>query len=173
MPSTDLAFNFLTEHGREMFGIAGSMLYVGHRSDTHPWWRTTFRDVIGGPRLDVIDIVKANLDSANEFASGMFHGDIRSFDASGYGLFFWDEGPEHLPREEALELLHRVSQCNDHVLISCPWGYMPQGNGPGDPEFHHWGPQIADFESIGFQARVFGTEFDGHGNGHGNLIAWI
>ena len=48
--------------------------------------------------------------------------DIDPADITGYGLVFWDEGPEHLPRDESLELLARLATTNGHVLISCPWG---------------------------------------------------
>lgn len=75
--------------------------------------------------------------------------------------------------EDALETLLRLARGNRHVLVSCPWGMMPQGSGPTDPEFHHWAPQPADFHAIGFMAEAFGTMFDGQGNGHGNLIAWV
>ena len=46
---------------------------------------------------------------------------------------------------------------------------MPQGTDENDPEFHHWGPQPADFHEIGFQTATFGTM---HPGGHGNLLAW-
>lgn len=150
------------------------MLYVGHRGDTHPWWHQTFAPAIGVSRIAVIDIDRGNLMTAQHITSELYHGDIRQSDCPrDFGLVFWDEGPEHLPREVSLELLKWLAEHNQHVLISCPWGYQPQGHGPADPEFHHWGPMPADFESIGMQVRTFGTMFDGSGHGHGNLIAWI
>lgn len=173
MPNHGDAFRFLDEHAADMFGAAGSMLYIGHRGDTHPWWCTTFSGLIASPRITVVDIDKGNLDTAAEHADELIHADVRNLLITGYGLVFWDEGPEHLPRQEALDLCYKWSLDNDHVLISAPWGFMPQGSDPSHPEFHHWGPQPADFESIGFQARTFGIEFDGRGGGHGNLIAWI
>lgn len=173
MPNHGDAFNWLDEHSADLFGAVGSMLYVGHRGDTHPWWRTTFADKLARPRLTVLDVLKGNLDTAEGLADELILGDIRSTPIAGYGLVFWDEGPEHLPKEQSLELLRVWSSQNDHVLISCPWGYQPQGSGPEDYEFHHWGPQPADFHSIGFNAEVFGIEFTGAANGHGNLIAWI
>lgn len=162
-----------------------SMLYVGHRSDTHPWWRTVFADLIrlekgpnDVPNIDIVDIVPANLPNdlvGDGLARTCFHGDIRTCRASNYGLVFWDEGPEHVSREDALRILHQLSLDNTHVIISCPWGHQLQGSGPEDPEFHHWGPMPEDFESIGFTARTFGTMFTGVGGDgrHGNLIAWV
>lgn len=173
MPTVGPAFQFLEQHGANMFGLTESMLYVGHRSDTHPWWRTEFARAIGSPRLAVLDILQTNLDTASGFASELIHGDIRTAQVSGYSLVFWDEGPEHVARDEALDTLRTLAIYNDHVLVSCPWGHQPQGSGPDDPEFHHWAPQPADFESIGFQTAAFGTMFDGRGGGHGNLLAWI
>lgn len=142
MPSLGPAFSFLEAEGRSLFGPIGSMLYVGHRGDTSPWWRTTFRDVRACGVLGEFDLV------------------------------FWDEGPEHVPREDALRVCSDVMARGGRLLLSCPWGLQPQGSGPDDPEFHHWGPEAGDFESIGMSARCFGTRFDGLGHGHGNIIAW-
>ena len=172
MPSHGLAFRFLEDCAARLFPCVRSMLYVGHRSDTSPWWRTEFHGLIGGPALAVIDIQAANLDSASGFASKLIHGDIRTCAAArGFDLVFWDEGPEHVPRDEALATCAELMG-HGQVLISCPWGHQPQGSGPNDPEFHHWAPSPADFESIGMIARCFGTPFDGNGHGHGNVIAW-
>jgi hypothetical protein len=166
------AFTFLETEGRPLFGPIDSMLYVGHRGDTSPWWRTTFRDVLGGPELAVIDIQAGNLQTAAPFVSRLIHGDIRACaDARRFDLIFWDEGPEHVPREDALLTLSGLAPfCR--VLISCPWGYQPQGSGPTDPEFHHWGPEPEDFAAIGMSSRCFGVRFHDGGQGHGNLIAW-
>ncbi len=172
MPTIGLAFTFLESEWAALAGPVRSMLYVGHRSDTSPWWRTTFRDALGGPELAVIDIVPANLESAAAYVSRLIHGDIRSSgEARGFDLVFWDEGPEHVPREDALLTLSELS-AGGRVLISCPWGLQPQGSGPTDPEFHHWGPEPEDFSGIGWASRCFGTRFHDGGQGHGNLIAW-
>ncbi len=178
MPTHGEAFTWLEQNAVSMFGPSiGSILYVGHRGDTHPWWRTTFADLIGRPALDVVDIVPGNLPTdlvAEGLLRTCFHGDIRTCEARDYGLVFWDEGPEHVSREDALSICTKLARDNGHVLISCPWGLQLQGSGPDDPEFHHWGPMPADFESIGFRAATFGTMFGGtQGQGHGNLIAWI
>jgi hypothetical protein len=171
MPTVSTAFSFLESECMAILPNVRSMLYVGHRSDTSPWWRTSFWEALGRPELGVIDIQPANLQSADGLASRLVHGDIRTFDAGGFDLVFWDEGPEHACREEALATCARLS-LSSQVLVSCPWGYQPQGSGPSDYEFHHWGPEPSDFQSIGMEARCFGTHFDGVGGGHGNLIAW-
>ncbi len=174
MPTVGSAFDFLTEKGAEIFGSVGSMLYIGHRGDTHPWWHNTFAKVIGADRLAVVDIDRGNLGTAAHITGELYHGDIRQSDMPiGFGLVFWDEGPEHLPKEESLALIRHLAERNRHILVSCPWGYQPQGSGPSDYEFHHWGPMPADFESIEMQTRTFGTMFTGGGIGHGNLVAWI
>jgi hypothetical protein len=146
------------------------MLYVGHRRDTHPWWYQTFAPAIGASRIAVIDVDRNNLLTARHVTSELYHGDIRQSDVPhGFGLVFWDEGPEHLPREESLELCRYLARRNARVLISCPWGFQEQGEDRNDPEFHHWGPVPEDFASIGWQTRTFGVKFP---DGHGNLIAW-
>lgn len=172
MPTVGSAFDYLTENGLSIFGPCESLLYVGHRSDTHPWWYQTFAKTLGVTRLAVIDINKGNLESASHITNELYLGDIRQSDCPiGFDIVFWDEGPEHLPRDVSLEVCRFLAEQNKHVLISCPWGYQPQGSGPSDIEFHHWGPQPDDFTSIGWTARTFGTMFTEAG-GHGNLIAW-
>lgn len=162
-----------------MFGSVGSMLYVGHRSDTSGWWHQTFAPVIGATRLAVIDIDRTNLESAQHITNELYHGDVRQSDCpAGFGIVFWDEGPEHLPRDVSLELCKHLASVNRHVLVSGPWGFQLQGTDPRHPEFHHWGPEIEDFRGIGWSVRTFGTRFvtdpdGGASSGHGNLIAWI
>lgn len=172
MPSHGSAFDFLTAEGPSIFGTVGSLLYVGHRGDTHPWWHETFAKSLGITRIAVIDIDKGNLHTAAHVTSELYHGDIRQTDCpKDFDLIFWDEGPEHLPREQSLELIKVFNEHGSRVLISCPWGFQLQGTDPNDPEFHHWGPMPEDFESIGMTARTFGVMFS-EGSGHGNLIAW-
>lgn len=172
MPSLSPAFEFLEREWAPTVAPIASMLYVGHRGDTHPWWRTSFRVALGGPEIAVIDIQRGNLDTASGFTPSLICGDIRGADVRGYGVVFWDEGPEHVPREDALAAIARLAERNSVVLVSCPWGHQPQGTGPSDPEFHHWGPEREDFESIGMSVRCFGTRFHDGGQGHGNIIAW-
>jgi hypothetical protein len=172
MPSLGTAFQFLEAEWAARAHPIRSMLYVGHRGDTSPWWRTAFRAALGDPDLAVIDIQRGNLDTAAPFTQDLIHADIRRCaEARRFDLVFWDEGPEHVPRDEALETLAGLMPWTS-VLISCPWGHQPQGTGPADPEFHHWGPEPEDFAVIGMDSRCFGTRFHEGGLGHGNLIAW-
>lgn len=172
MPNHGDAFDFLTREGPSIFGTVGSMLYVGHRHDTHPWWHRTFAPLVGATRLAVVDIDPHNLGTARHITDELYLGDIRSPQLpTGFGLVFWDEGPEHMAKEESLALCQLLAGRNRRVLVSCPWGFQPQGTDPSDPEFHHWGPMPEDFDTIGWTARTFGVMFDGRA-GHGNLIAW-
>jgi len=177
MPTTRGVFDFLEF---QWPGIIGrpieSMLYVGHRHDTHPWWCTSFARAIGSPHLAVLDLQHDNLQTAAGITSDLILGDIRDTDNlknHNFDLIFWDEGPEHCARQVALDTLVNLRKHCKIVLISCPWGHQPQGSGPDDPEFHHWGPQTADFESIGMSAQTHGFEFDGKGHGHGSVVAWF
>jgi hypothetical protein len=173
MPTVQSAFDYLTENCLQIFGPCTSLLYVGHRGDTHPWWYQTFAKNLGVTRIAVIDIDRGNLGSAGHITNELYCGDIRQSDApKDFDLVFWDEGPEHLPKNESLAICQHLAERNSRVLISCPWGYQPQGSGPTDIEFHHWGPLPEDFESIGWTAHTFGTVFTESGSGHGNLIAW-
>jgi len=175
MPTVGLAFDFLAREWAPARAPVGSLLYVGHRGDTSPWWATEFRAALGGPSLAVMDVMESGLASATRHTSDLIRGDVRDprpLAGRSFGLVFWDEGPEHVPRADALACLTRLMGEHRRVLVSCPWGFQPQGRDPADPEFHHWGPAPADFESIGMSTRVFGTRFDDRGRGHGNLIAW-
>ena len=173
MPTVGGSFEMLFRDGPRLFAGATSMLYVGHRSDTNDWWHKKFAPEIGITRLAVIDILNANMQSAIGITSELYTGDIRNPESVPYSfdLVFWDEGPEHVAKEEALETLRMLKTKHRYVLISCPWGYQSQGSGPADPEFHHWGPQPEDFESIGMNTATFGRMFLDNA-GHGNLIAW-
>jgi len=172
MPTLGPAFDFLEREWAPARAPVRSMLYVGHRGDTSPWWRTAFRDALGGPGLAVIDVQPGSLETARGHADRLILGDVRACpEAGSFGLVFWDEGPEHVPRDEALALLAGLAG-RTSVLISCPWGHQPQGTGPDDPEFHHWAPEPEDFASIGMSARCFGARFDGRGGGHGSIVAW-
>lgn len=173
MPTTQDAFDFLSHRGRDVLGECHSLLYVGHRHDTHPWWHETFARHLGVSRIAVIDIVPTNLSSAQSITNELYLGDIRQSDApKGFDLVFWDEGPEHMSKADSLATCEHLNKMNGRVLVSCPWGYQPQGSGPEDVEFHHWGPTPEDFHAIGWTVRTFGTMFNGRGAGHGNLIAW-
>lgn len=175
MPTVGTAFQFLEREWAPARAPVGSVLYVGHRSDTRPWWAQELRSALGGPSLAVIDVVPACADSAGVHTADLLVGDVRdpaALRGRRFGLVFWDEGPEHVPREDALACLVRLMAEHRRVLVSCPWGFQPQGRDPSDPEFHHWGPEPADLESIGMETRCFGTRFSGGGVGHGNLLAW-
>ncbi len=181
MPATGGAFDFLAGEWAEEFRAKGptSMLYVGHRSDTSPWWWQVFAPACGITRIAVIDIVRDNANTAQHITGEIYVGDVRDLALvpSGFSLVFWDEGPEHMPRDESLHMIQRLAAVHDRVLVSCPWGFQRQGSGPDDPEFHHWGPEPADFQSIGMRSRCFGVHFEahpegGHSSGHGNLVAW-
>lgn len=172
MPTRGEAFEFLTREGPAIFGNVGSMLYVGHRHDTHPWWHQTFAPSIGASRLAVIDIDRGNLATAQSITNELYLGDIRQSDSPrDFGLIFWDEGPEHLPKDEAFRTIKFLGERGARVLVSCPWGFQKQGDDPHHPEFHHWGPLPEDFLAAGMSVRTFGTSFDVGPNG-GNLIAW-
>ncbi len=175
MPTRGEAMTFLEQSAPLLFGPVGSMLYIGHRHDTHPWWRTGFAKALKSPLISINDIDAENLRGSRDVVPecvGFHHGDIRIPGAvpDGFGLVFWDEGPEHVPQKEALETILMLKSRHDQVLISCPWGYQKQGTDPRDPEFHHWAPMPEHFEEIGMTARVFGEMFPA---GHGNLVAWF
>lgn len=171
MPTRGDAFLFLQGEWAVTHGPVSSLLYVGHRSDTRPWWAEEFSRALGGPTLAVLDLSPENLQSASGITPRLYTGDVRdpAVVSERFGLVFWDEGPEHVPMSDALAGISMLASRHDRVLVSCPWGYQAQGSGPTDLEFHHWGPMPEDLESIGMETRCFGSVFP---SGHGNLIAW-
>lgn len=172
MPSRGEAFSFLDEHGASILGRHDRMVYVGHRSDTHPWWYQTFAPALGVSRLTVVDIFAPNLGSANHITGDLIHGDILDSSTVGHGpgLMFWDEGPEHVTRDQFMPWPRMMTGVGWDVLISCPWGYQVQGpDGANLSEEHHWGPMPADMEEAGMSWRTFGEPFP---EGHGNILAW-
>lgn len=174
MPNFSHAFSFLQHTGPSLFRDVRRMLYVGHRNDTAPWWAREFSDALGVTHRAVIDIDGRNLGTAAGLADELFHGDVLTHPIvlAGWDMVFWDEGPEHVPQDRALARLVEMMAHNRNVVVSCPWGFQRQGEGPSDPEFHHWGPDPEDFMGIGMMARAFGTRFMDNGSGHGNVVAW-
>ena len=98
MPTLRESFDFLLVGGPVLFPDTRSMLYVGHRSDTDPWWWRTFAPALGIERIAVLDIDEMNLRTASHITDELYLGDLRDIDLPRFDLIFWDEGPEHLPR---------------------------------------------------------------------------
>lgn len=174
MPSHGDAFSFLDQAANAgMFGIETQRLvYVGHRSDTSLWWWKTFAPMIGAQRIEVLDIFHPNLRSAEWITSHLIHANVLDLNfGPGPGLIFWDEGPEHVTRDECRTWIKRVQDETDwDILLSCPWGYQSQGpDGSNKSEEHLWGPMPEDFTDLGLEVRTFGQPFP---HGHGNLLAW-
>ncbi len=170
MPTRGEAFSFLGLRGPEILrGPVGSMLYVGHRPDTSPWWRNTFAPLIGAYRLAVLDINPEMLKSVSGIDTHV--GDVRTPDLSGFVVVFSDDGPDHVPQLDVAPCLDRLLERNGSVLVSCPWGFQRQGSDPTDPEFHHWGPRPEDLRTMGLNVISFGSSFDDGIEG-GNLIGW-
>jgi hypothetical protein len=174
MPSRGEAFDFLTREGPSLFGTSvGRLMYVGHRSDTHPWWHETFAPLVGADRISVLDIWQPNLASANHVTADLIHGDVLdpACVGRGPGLLFWDEGPEHVRRDQFIPWVRDMVDLGWSILVSCPWGYQAQGaDGSNLSEEHLWGPTPADLEEAGLECRAFGEMFP---EGHGNLIGWL
>ena len=157
-----------------MFGSSiGRMIYVGHRGDTSSWWHEKFAKAIGAEHLSVLDIYKPNLQTANHITADLIHGDVLdgSCVGQGPGLIFWDEGPEHVRRDQFVTWVRDMVDLGWSILVSCPWGYQAQGpDGENLSEEHLWGPMPEDLEEAGLSCRAFGQPFP---DGHGNLIGWL
>lgn len=174
MPTRADAIEFLNRNAISIFGDdVGTLVYVGHRHDTHPWWHTMLAPLVRADKLIVVDIFEKNLASANHITKHLVLGDVLDPKTigAGSGLVFWDEGPEHVTREQFMPWPRMMLDLGWSVLTSCPWGMQMQGAEDGNPhEEHHWGPMPEDMIEAGLEVKTFGSR--PFPDDHGNLIAW-
>jgi len=135
------------------------VLYVGcHPHRRSPKWLNEIKSR-GATAVDALEIFQPNVLAIREqgIFRTVYHGSIASGTPKKYGLIFWWQGPEHLPRYTALETLKSLAAQHIHVIAGSPHGVYEQGPEYGNPhEVHvaHFLPE--DFLSIGYQAEAFG-----------------
>lgn len=91
-------------------------------------------------------IKKFNLKEKYNF---FFEEDVRTFDYSEHGPFdvaFVGDVLEHMSKEEAITLVNTLTKNVNHIFISIPIVYMPQGADGGNPYEVHIKPDWSHTE---------------------------
>jgi hypothetical protein len=190
MPHVKAAFDWFEKNVgkiRDDAVGASSLLYVGIRHDTSPWWLKDLCPRLGITRVGVVEIFPKNLsDFEQQFWAGKYgesfsdveliSGDVREIDklvnVGEYDIIFFDHGPEHLDPED-IDLVTRKLEriAGKLVLYSAPWGHWPQGEEDGNEHEVHRSNLIPDdFRRLGMNVETVNSE--GVENG-GELIAWM
>lgn len=68
-------------------------------------------------------------------------GDVRSIDLPAADLYIAGDVLEHMPKQDALDLIDRMQQAAPHLFVSIPIIEIPQGHVNGNPyeeHHHHW-----------------------------------
>lgn len=186
MPHTGEAFHAIEKNfsSFKKLGI-NSMLYVGWRHDTRPWWYTDFAKSLNARYVSVLEAFGPNVaDLKREVDAGKYdvvvhQGDIRKFDElfpngreeKFFDLIFWDHGPEHVNLDELRQVTDVLAQhAGKIVLYAAPWGSWPQGaDGGNQLEIHQVDLMPEHLESLGMVVKSYG----GPGQGNvGELISW-
>lgn len=186
MPHTKPAFDALDAMVPDLqkLGVR-SVLYIGWRRDTRPWWYE-FSKSVGATYISVLEAFGPNVeDLRREVQKGtydllVYHGDVRKFDevfkttdpdGHLFDMIFWDHGPEHVTFDELREVTScLVKNAGKVVLYAAPWGSWPQGaDGGNDLEVHRIDLSPDNLDSLGMKVMSFGGP--GQSNA-GELVAW-
>ena len=82
--------------------------------------------------------------------------DVRRFRTNRtWDIILWSDGPEHLEKLEALDVISKAEEWGQRVIISTPLGYMAQTDIDGNlANFHRscWEPW--ELEAWGYKTEV-------------------
>jgi hypothetical protein len=127
-----------------------------------------------GYEIDAIEIFHDNAEywKAKGVMNHVICADIRTVEIrKNYDVVMWYHGPEHVEKEEAIQVLGKLKKYANHLMIvGCPWGQSPQGPEYGNENERHlstW--RLPDFATIGFKVDAIGLP-DQKGS---NILAWI
>ena len=86
-------------------------------------------------------------------------GDIREYNSLPFvkcGMLIWQDGPEHVVKEEVVPLIMRMQEDFNAIVLSTPDGEHPQEALEGNPwEIHRSTWREEDYERLGFQAYKY------------------
>jgi len=175
MPHTKEVFDAMNAKAswfKEMAGQPSSMLYVGWRSGSHPWWHRKFCPDLGVTRVGVIEIFQKNFDDLAKFVKDgllsevkeyeLIHSDVKEIKKhvpkDRYDIVFWDHGPEHVSWEDLQEITKSIMEVTGRlVLYCCPWGKWPQKATDGNADEEHKFDVLPEhFTQLGLNVVTFG-----------------
>ena len=141
-----------------------SVLSIGIRpgQEANRWNRTLQKLLPSIQYFENLEIdeksVKKAKKSGNQFLNAQL-GDVRNIDKiyseNSFDLIFWNQGPEHIKREEWEETFKKLEVVATKVLyLHCPWG---KGY---DKDTGHLSKSVrkGEFEVFGFKELVHGVE---------------
>lgn len=88
----------------------------------------------------------------------VWHGDVRTMTLRPFDVVVACEILEHLPRDDGEELLARIEQAAETIIVSTPNGpdlRGPKGGNPGEAHLSVW--TIKDFRSRGYEVKGVGS----------------
>lgn len=163
MPHTKRAFDLvesLVPGVLERTGPLRSLLYVGWRHDTSPWWIERFAPSIGAERVGVLEGFEKNVQDLGRRGLKVDHVIHANVLAEGvvvpgeWDIVFWDHGPEHVTIDELRAVTPKLMSACRVLLYACPWGDWPQGANDGNTlEVHRCQPTPDDFRAMGMEAH--------------------
>lgn len=127
-------------------------------------WNTFLKEI--WPSVETfhnLEITKTNAEKARKHPSWLINqvtvGDIKKIDEyfgpNSFDLIFWNQGPEHIYREEHEDCFSRLSKVASRAIyIHCPWGSGYDG------DIWHFSKSIrvGEFEAHGFDCKYHGVE---------------
>jgi hypothetical protein len=89
----------------------------------------------------------------------LVHADVRSFQlplTEGKVAIVWQQGPEHLEKRQAIDLIEAWKTQAHTIILEAPNGWREQGEIDGNPfETHLSAWSLEDFLNLEFRARLF------------------
>jgi len=112
-------------------------------------------------RFANLEIDKVAFDKARKHGSGLINdvtlGDVKSllelFGENAFDLIYWNQGPEHIYREEREETFEQLKKvAAKAIFMHCPWGSGYDG------DIWHYSKNIqkGEFEAFGFDCEYYG-----------------
>lgn len=108
--------------------------------------------------VDGIDIQPNYITPLHKYLyNNIIIGDVRTIDFQSYDLIVASHVVEHLPKEDAIKLITKLKTKCNFLIVSCPHGFLKQGNKNDNPfETHQSEWYIEDFK--GCLINVNGNE---------------
>lgn len=107
-----------------------SILYIGAIS-----YNFTYYNEIKN-NYNVIDVIEINKNHCEniknaKWINNIYNTSIENFNSTNkYDIVFWWHGPEHIKENDIQNVLLKLeNNCNNYIVLGCPWGYSPIDSG--------------------------------------------